>query len=85
MELVPLFCGTIHQLTNSEVMTKMSKSRKENRNQKALVVKKLSEHFGVSLSYVYGSVKGDFKNETAEEIKKEYNRLMKAIDNVFKG
>jgi len=65
-------------------MGKISKNKKENRNQKTLVVKKIAEMYDVSVAYVYGSLRGDYKNETVEQMKKEYNRLMKAIDNVFK-
>jgi len=63
-----------------------AKNRKNDlKREKALIIYRLSQQFQVTDRYVRMAVRGDVKNENAEEIKREYNRLMKAIDNVFKG
>lgn len=51
---------------------------------RALIVKQLAAKFEVDRNHVYLCLRGDSQSETAEQIQKEYNRLMKAIDNALK-
>lgn len=51
---------------------------------RALIVKQLSKKFEVEINHVYLCLRGDSQSETAEQIKKEYHRLAKAIDNALK-
>ncbi len=61
-----------------------SKKKPKRSTQRALVVKKLANRYDVTVQMVYQALKNDRTSELAEEIKKEYNRLIKAIDNVLK-
>lgn len=60
------------------------KSRKKYDVKKTLIVKQLVEHFGKSESYIRMAINNTVSNLTTEEIKKEYDRLYKAIDKILK-
>lgn len=60
------------------------KSRKKYDGRKALIVKQLAVSFKVSESYVRMAINSDVNNLTTEDIKKEYKRLMAAINNILK-
>lgn len=67
-------------------MTRTDKSKKkENKTQRALVVKELANKYNVTDGYVRQCLLRYVDNEKSEEICRDYNRLMKEIDNVFKG
>jgi len=67
-------------------MTRTDKSRKkENKTQRALVIKQMAAAYNVSDSYIRQCLLGYWNTEKSDEISKEYNRLMAAIDNVFKA
>lgn len=57
-----------------------SKSRKKYNAKSALVIKELAKRYEVSDAMVRLSISGDRTSDTAEEIKKEYNRLMKEVN-----
>ncbi|MBS1740697.1 MAG: hypothetical protein JST88_09170 [Bacteroidetes bacterium] len=65
-------------------ITNKSKKITKRSTTRALLVKELAKKFQVDRNHVYLCLRGDSQSETAEEIKREYNRLMKAIDNVLK-
>lgn len=61
-----------------------SKSRKKYDTTKALVIKQLAQRYEYSADYVRKCINGDRESEVADEIKKEYHRLYKAISNALK-
>lgn len=60
------------------------KSRKKYDNVKALVIKEVAQAFEVTEAYVRLALNGNKDNETTDAMKKEYNRLYKAVEKVFK-
>lgn len=44
-----------------------------------LVIRRLSEKYGYTAYYVRQCLRGDRKNLTADQLRKEYNSLSKAI------
>lgn len=61
------------------------KNRKKYDGKKALVVNELAEKYGITSMYVRQILRGDAGDtEVAEAVKKEFPRLYKAINNVFK-
>lgn len=69
---------------NIETMSAIRKSRKKYDAKSAFVIKQLAISYEVTDVFVRLAVRGDRDSETAVQIKKEYNRLMKAIDNALK-
>jgi len=65
-------------------MNAIRKSRKKYDGKKAIVIKELAERYQVTEGYVRIALRGDMDNETTREIVKDYNRLYKALENVFK-
>ncbi|MDO5608886.1 MAG: hypothetical protein Q4G08_10570 [Capnocytophaga sp.] len=61
----------------------MNKSTKKNNSYNALVVNKLSSKFGYSAYYVRKCLRPDSKWEMADAIKKDYQRLVKQVDNAL--
>jgi len=60
-----------------------SKSRKKYDSAKALVVKQLASSLKISESYVRMALNDTVKNETADTIRKEFNRLYREISNLL--
>lgn len=82
MVITNLFINLL--VANNVTMMAKGKSRKKYNAKSALIVKQLAGKYEVSEAFVRMSISGDRVSETAELIKKDYNRLYKAIDNVFK-
>lgn len=49
-----------------------------------MLVNELAARYSVTHRTVYNAINGEQDSDLAEQIKKEYNRLMKAIDNALK-
>lgn len=62
----------------------MGKNRKKYDGTKALVIKQLTKKFEYTTDYIRKCIRGDADSIYADEVRKEYNRLYKAIDNVLK-
>jgi|GEM_PF-3114934 len=68
-------------------MSAIAKSKKKytpKSSKRAMLVRELAARFQVTEKTVYNAINGDHDSDLAQQIKKEYNRLMKAIDNALK-
>lgn len=61
----------------------MSKSRKKYDGTKAIVIKQLSAKLEFTPDYIRKCLRGDSDAPSAEEVKREYNRLYKEINNIL--
>lgn len=61
----------------------MSKCRKKYDGIKAIVVKQLATNLGYTTDYIRQCLSGNVDNKSATEVKKEYERLYKAVNNVL--
>lgn len=60
-------------------------NKKTNRNtQRALIIKHLAVKHDVTVQMIYQAMKADKISNLAEEVIKEYNHLMSAIDKLLK-
>lgn len=60
------------------------KSKIKINGRKALVINEVAKLHGVTTQYVRVALKGEQQNDTTELLVKDYNRLYKALENVFK-
>jgi hypothetical protein len=64
-------------------MTTSKNTKKRSRStQKAFIVKVLAKKHGVTEALVYMALRGDRKTDLAENIKRDYARLTRAIQQV---
>ncbi len=65
-------------------MRTISKSSKKYNQQRALIVRTLSDKFQVTDTYIRQAIRGDAKSDTAEKINKEFNRLSRKVADALK-
>lgn len=53
--------------------------KKRNKTQAVLVVKELAKRYGVTTSYVYGSLNGSIRTIKADDIRRDFTVLMESI------
>lgn len=61
------------------------KSKIKINGRKALVINEVAKMHKVTTQYVRIALRGEQQNETTEMLRKDYNRLYKAVENVFKS
>ena len=61
----------------------MNKGTKKNYKYNTLVVKRLSEKYGLSEYYIRECIRGDRNSETSDTVRKEYKRLVNEVKNVL--
>lgn len=64
-------------------MNLIGKNSKRYNAKSSLIIKRLASKYEVTESFVRLSIKGDRDSNTANAIKKEYNKLIIAIDKVL--
>jgi hypothetical protein len=58
----------------------MDENTKKRNNYNTDVINRLAQKYGVTDRFVRQSLKGDRDSETAETLKKEYHKMVKALD-----
>ena len=64
-------------------MTNVLKKRTVRDREKTLSVFNVAAQFGVSEAYVYGTLRGDFKGTTPDEIKKAFDKKYAELKKVL--
>ena len=61
------------------------KSKIKINGRKALVINEVAKMHKVTTQYLRIALRGEQQNEKTEMLRKDYNRLYKAVENVFKS
>lgn len=65
-------------------MTNRKSIKKSDKRERALVIHRIAINYNVTDTYVRQIMRGEGDSELAQKVREDFNRLCKAIENVFK-
>lgn len=66
-------------------MTSSKSIKKAGKRERALVIYRIGQHYNVTDTYVRQIIRGEGDSELAQNIREDFNRLYKAVEDVFKN